>query len=181
MNIGEKEDLGHHEKVYLSDYDTNWETQFVDEKNLLRSCFPDVPIEHIGSTSVKGIVAKPIIDIMLGVVLYPPSDEMIKKLEESGYIHVGEHGEQNDKRVSLIKRGIANFNVHFIQYLGKSWNNNILFRDYLRKNQNAVSEYSKLKQDIIDRGIDTILDYHNEKTDFISNILDKAQEEANRN
>ena len=42
-------------------------------------------------------------------------------------------------------------------------------------------EYSKLKQDIIDRGIDTVLDYHNEKNDFISNILDIAQEEANLN
>jgi len=181
MNIDKKEDLSHYENVYLSDYDSNWETQFVAEKILLQSCFPDIPIEHIGSTSVKEIVAKPVVDIMLGVVLYPPSDEMIKKLEKSEYIYIGEHGEQNDKRVSLIKRGIVNFNVHFMQYLGKSWNNNILFRDYLRKNQNVVLEYSKLKQDIIDRGIDTVLDYHNEKNDFISNILDIAQEEANLN
>ena len=179
MNIDEIEYLSHHEKVYLSDYDINWETQFINEKILLQSCFPDIFIEHIGSTSVKGMAAKPIIDIMLGVVSYPPSNEMIRKLEESGYIYLGEHGEQDktDKRISLSKRGGVNFNIHFMQYLGKSWNNNILFRDYLRKNQNAVSEYSRIKQDIINRGIDDTLIYSNEKSGFISNILDKAQKE----
>ena len=177
MNIDEIEYLSHHEKVYLSDYDINWETQFINEKTLLQSCFPDIYIEHIGSTSVNGMVAKPIIDIMLGVVSYPPSNDMIGKLEELGYIYLGEHGEhdETDKRISLAKRGSVKFNIHFMKHLGKSWNNNILFRDYLRKNKNAVSEYSRIKQDIISRGIDDTLLYSNEKSDFISSILNKAQ------
>ena len=174
MNINEKDYLIHYEKVYLSDYDINWETQFVNEKILLQSCFPDNPIEHIGSTSVKGMVAKPIIDIMLGVLSYPPSYEMIKKLEELGYIHLGEADKING-RTSFRKRNNVNYNFYVIKYLGKLWNNNILFRDYLRKNQNAVSEYSRIKQDIINRGIDDTLLYSNEKSEFISNILDKAQ------
>jgi GrpB-like predicted nucleotidyltransferase (UPF0157 family) len=145
MNVDEKEKqyLIHHEKVYVSDYDTSWENQFADEKKLLRSFFSDIFIEHIGSTAVKGIVAKPIIDIMLGVVSYPPSEDMIKKLEEAGYIHLGEADKTNG-RTSFKKRNTVNYNLYIMEYLGKLWNNNILFRDYLRKHQDVALEYSKI-------------------------------------
>jgi GrpB-like predicted nucleotidyltransferase (UPF0157 family) len=172
MNIDEKQYLIHYEKVYISNYDTNWEIQFINEKKLLQSCFPDVPIEHFGSTSVKGIVAKPIIDIMLGVLLYPPSDDMIKKLEELGYIHLGEADKTNG-RTSFRKRNTVNYNLYIMKYLGKLWNNNILFREYLREHQDVAMEYSKIKQNAIDKGMDIIDTYYDEKREFISNIIKK--------
>ena len=170
MNIDEKEYLIYHEKVYLSDYDIDWETQFIDEKNLLQSCFSDVPIEHIGSTAIKGMVAKPIIDIMMGVTSYPPSNEMIKKIDELGYIYLGEADIVNGRTV-FKKRNTLNYNFYIIKYLGKLWNENILFRDYLREHQDVALEYSKIKQNAIDKGMDTMSKYYSEKADFISNII----------
>ncbi|MCL2773948.1 MAG: DUF434 domain-containing protein [Oscillospiraceae bacterium] len=180
MNADEKEYLIKYEKVYLSDYDINWETQFADEKKLLQSYFPDVFIEHIGSTSVKGMVAKPIIDIMLGIVLYPPLDKMIQKLEEAGYINLGEADKANG-RTSLRKRNTVNYNLHVMKYLGKLWNNNILFRSYLREHQNAVSEYSKIKRNIVDKGIDTVSPYYHEKEEFILRIINIIENKAETN
>ena len=160
------------EKVYLSDYNVNWETQFIDEKKLLQTCFHDVPIEHIGSTSVKGMTAKPIIDIMLGTIIYPPPEEMIKNFEELKYLNLGEIDKTNG-RFYFVKRSDINYNVHVVKHLGILWSSNILFRDYLRTHENKALEYSKIKQDIINKGVDTLLRYSDEKREFISNIMKK--------
>lgn len=72
------------------------------------------------------------------------------------------------------------FNLFYIiKYLGKLWNNNILFRDYLREHQNVALEYSKIKRDAINKGMDTIDEYYEEKREFISDIMSILQNEQN--
>jgi len=160
------------EKVYLSEYDSDWENQFLEEKQLLQTHFPDIPIEHIGSTSIKGMTAKPIIDIILGVTSYPPSEDMTTTLEKLGYYGFGEADRING-RLYFIKRGVKNYNVHVIKHLDKLWNNNIFFRNYLRENEAEVLAYAEVKQNIINKGINSLYEYSDEKEDFISNIINK--------
>jgi GrpB-like predicted nucleotidyltransferase (UPF0157 family) len=66
------------EKIELSAYNSNWLKQFADKKMGLRIHFPYAHIEHVGSTSIEGMVAKPIIDMLIGIKSYPATEEMIK-------------------------------------------------------------------------------------------------------
>lgn len=160
------------EKITLTEYDVNWEAQYNFEKSLLQAEFPDVYIEHIGSTAVKGMISKPIIDIMIGVVVYPPSEDIITGLEKLGYYHFGEH---NTKHAHLyfVKRGDINFNIHIDKYNSERWNYLINFKNYLIENPDIALEYSKIKRSIIEKGKDTMISYSNEKMEFIKNIIDK--------
>ena len=100
--------MEYNEKIYLSKYNSDWENQFSEEKKLLQTCFPNIPIEHFGSTSIKGMTAKPIVDIMLGVTSYPPSESMIINLEKLGYYNFGEEDKANG-RTYFVKRGDETF------------------------------------------------------------------------
>ena len=162
------------EKVYLSEYNSDWDKHFIDEKRLLQTYFTDIPIEHIGSTSIKGMIAKPIIDIMIGVLSYPPAEDITLTLEKLGYYSFGE-ADKVHGRLYFIKRGIVDYNVHVIKYLGKLWNDNISFKDYLNKCEEEVLAYSKIKQCIINKGINTLYEYSDEKHGFISDILKKIR------
>jgi len=162
------------EKIYLVEYASDWEAQFHEEKQLLQIYFPDNPIEHIGSTSIIGMTAKPIIDIMIGVSLYPPHKNMTTTLEKLGYYSFGE-ADKTYGRLYFIKRGVKNYNVHIIEHLGKLWNDNILFRDYLRENRADALEYAKIKRSITNKGINTLYEYSNEKGNFIQNLLEKVR------
>lgn len=160
------------EKISLSEYDVNWETQFNEEKLLLQNIFPDVFIEHIGSTSVTGMTAKPIIDILIGVLNYPPSENLVTGLEKLGYYHFGEHNTPH-ARYYFVKRGLNQFNVHVDKYQGERWNFMIGFRNYLRSHPLVAAEYSKLKKEIVDKGNDTMLSYSGDKMNYIKAIIDK--------
>jgi GrpB-like predicted nucleotidyltransferase (UPF0157 family) len=168
------------EKVSLSEFNANWEILFGDERKLLQSSLPDTHIEHVGSTSVRGMTAKPIIDIMLGVLTYPPSETMILGLEGLGYYHFGEHNTSH-ARLYFVKRGLTNFNIHVYEYKGQQWNNQIAFRNYLRNHQDAASEYSEIKKQIIAKGTNSMLDYSKEKADFISKTIRLAAEQGEIN
>jgi len=160
------------EKVYLSDYNIEWENQFNSEKELLQFYLPDVFIEHIGSTSIKGMRAKPIIDMLLGVITYPPPEETLIILEKSGYYDFSEEAKVKEHgRLYLAKRGTVNYNVHVTEYLGGFWHHIIRFRNYLREHEDEALEYSRIKQYILNKGIDNLVKYSQEKEIYLSNII----------
>lgn len=127
--------------------------------------------EHIGSTSIPNIKAKPIVDIIIGVRSFPPQREIIEELEESGYTYMQEMSVHD--RLYFIKRGLKNFNVHIITFQGSVWNNDVLFRDYMTNHLEEAQEYSKLKEEILRSGVDDLLEYSKRKTDFILRIYEK--------
>lgn len=102
-------------------------------------------IEHIGSTSIPGIWAKPIVDIMIGVKSLPLEKSQICKVIELGYEYLGEAGVSG--RIYFRKRFPKAYNVHITQFGNLIWNNNILLRDFLRSNKDEAMRYSELKKD----------------------------------
>jgi GrpB-like predicted nucleotidyltransferase (UPF0157 family) len=127
--------------------------------------------EHIGSTSIPGIKAKPIIDIIVGVEKFPPGQGIVKCFEDYDYIYMKEMSVAD--RLYFIKRGGKNFNVHIISYNGVVWRNDILFRNYLIANPLDAEAYSLLKEKIIGEGNNTLLEYSSLKADFIKRIYEK--------
>jgi len=165
------------EKIHLVPFNPLWETLYQTEalqlqKKLGRNI---VDIQHIGSTSVPNIYAKPIIDIMIGIKDLEKSELVVQTLRELDYEYFGEANVPG--RLYLRKRTQNHFNIALCRHNSEIWMNNILFRDYLRHHPEDATTYSLLKKKIFDSGIDTLLPYSENKHAFIEEILLKAKNE----
>lgn len=162
------------EKIQVVEHDPEWKQQYLDEVNLLKQkdCLSTLEYEHIGSTSIPNIKAKPIIDIIIGVRNFPPQREITEELEESGYTYMQEMSVSD--RLYFVKRGQKNFNVHVIAFQGSVWNNDVLFRDYMINHFEEAQEYSDLKEEIIRSGVHDLLEYSKRKADYILRIYEKC-------
>ena len=169
------------EKIYIEEYNPEWAGQYEYEKEQLCNALGDavLGIEHIGSTSIPGIWAKTIVDIMIGVKSLPLEKSQICKVIELGYEYLGEAGVSG--RIYFRKRFPKAYNVHITQFGNLIWNNNILLRDFLRSNKDEAMRYSELKKMIISEGVNNLLEYSERKADFINEILKKANEWYNKN
>jgi GrpB-like predicted nucleotidyltransferase (UPF0157 family) len=117
-------------KIELSEYNPNWHTIFLKEKSLLESVLPPTAhIEHIGSTSIKGLCAKPIIDILCGLDNFILADELIDKIVSLNYEYVEEYTALIPERRYFKKSG---FHIHMVQNDGQFWKRHLFFRDFLK-------------------------------------------------
>lgn len=171
--------------VRVVDYDPSWAEEF----SLLKDAFENilneycVSIEHVGSTSIYGLAAKPIIDIDIVVDDENKLNGIIEKLEAVGYKHRGDlgiKGRQAFKRLSE-KAPIYNNNTYKFEhnlYVCQNdiiaLKNHLLFRDYLRSNKEALDEYADLKRGLANKYPNDIDSYCEAKTDFITSVLKKA-------
>ena len=138
-----------HNQNLLVDYDPEWTSLFQQERDRLQSVLLDIPggIEHYGSTAVSGLRAKPIIDILVGIL--PLTNWILCKqpLESLGYDYAEEadvpghyifgRGRDLSERTHL---------VHIVEFKGPSWRSNLAFRDALRANRNLREEYLIAKE-----------------------------------
>ena len=161
------------EKIQVVEHNSEWKQQYLDEVNLLKqkNYLSTLEYEHIGSTSIPNIKAKPIIDIIIGVRNFPPRREITEELEESGYIYMQEMSVPN--RLYFIKRGQKNYNVHVVAFRGNVWNNDISFRNYMINHFEEAQEYSDLKEEILRSEVHDLLEYSKRKADFILRIYEK--------
>lgn len=162
-------------KVKLSDYDSNWPEQFEIEKANLRKIFGDsVPIEHVGSTSIEGISAKPIIDIAVGLDRLEDFENYRELFQKDPNYSIKD---DSDKDEVLIRRGPEENRTHFIHISEKTsprFNNYLKFRDYMREHADARDEYEQLKQELAMKYADDRKSYTAAKAEFISKIIEKA-------
>ncbi|MEC0259994.1 GrpB family protein [Paenibacillus lautus] len=163
------------EAIHLESYDKQWADRFSDEhQTLIREIGPyTAAIEHFGSTSVPGMTAKPIIDILVGVENTQHANEIIPKLTAMGYEDLGEAGIPG--RLYLRKRGRYAYNVHIVFYRGDMWNHNIMIREYLRAHAVEAERYSEIKRRIVTQGTRTLLQYSNEKHAYVEQLLARAK------
>jgi GrpB-like predicted nucleotidyltransferase (UPF0157 family) len=169
------------EKIHIEEYNPEWVRHYEYEKEKLCSALGNtvLGIEHIGSTSIPEIWAKPIVDIMIGVKSLPLEKSQICKVIELGYEYLGEAGVSG--KIYFRKRFPKAYNVHITQFGNLIWNNNILLRDFLCSNKDEAMRYSELKKIIISEGVNNLLEYSERKADFINEILKKANEWYNKN
>lgn len=173
-------------KVVVVDYDPNWANQFAALREVLvQHLEPDIiAIEHVGSTSVQGLKAKPIID--LNIVIEDNDDTLatvINKLSKLGYIHRGDLGiagreafKRPVEQVPYTEEEKTWF-VHHL-YVCKEGNlalqNHLAFRDYLRAHPKEAATYGELKQSLAKKFTYDIDAYIDGKTEFITQILAKV-------
>lgn len=162
------------EEIHLEEYNLSWVSQYEEEKQELQKVFADnaVQIEHFGSTSIPGMVAKPIVDILIGVKILGKDDEIFLNLVSLGYECFGEI---SPGRLYLRKRGSKSFNLAIVKLGSDLWINNIVLRDYLRLHPEEVVQYCKVKQKAYLGGARTLLHYSDLKGPFISEALQRAR------
>ncbi|MGE7762590.1 GrpB family protein [Peribacillus sp. NPDC097895] len=133
----------------------------------------------MGSTSVKGLGAKPILDIMTGVHHLDEVDMFIEPLQSIGYVFVA-HKEFPDRR--FFRKGqwrAGTHHLHFYKYGSEQWKNQLSFRDYLRTHPNVRDQYQQLKLFLAQKHPADIVGYTKAKAPFIQNVIESAKKKVN--
>ena len=157
--------------------DQNWIHQFELEVNVLKDIFGDliIQIHHIGSTAIKGIFSKPIIDLMPEVTDITRVDDFNDKMIEIGFLPKGEFGIPN-RRFFIQGNEINHLNhIHIFEKGNSEIERHILFRDYLNNHSVEAKKYSELKIKLAKEYRFDIIGYMNGKDSFIKNIDNKAK------
>jgi GrpB-like predicted nucleotidyltransferase (UPF0157 family) len=167
------------DRVTVVPYDPAWPGRFDEERRALAAVFvgSDAVIEHIGSTAVPGLGAKPVIDIMVGVPVLVAVDDRIPALEAAGYEYVQEYEQQlPDRRYFRKPRlGPRAFHVHCVVRGSDFWNLHLAFRDRLRAHPELAAAYDSLKRELalrVSKG-----EYTEAKSPFIEGVLAAAMRE----
>jgi GrpB-like predicted nucleotidyltransferase (UPF0157 family) len=165
--------------IHLSPYDSKWPILFEAEKAALLAAMGQhiVAIEHIGSTAIPGIYAKPIIDIMIGVVrLNDINLDVISTLDKQSYLYIKKYENIMPYRRYFQKtnsEGVRTHQAHLVEINSDFWNRHLLFRDYLRTHPEDAKQYEQLKQELAKKFSDTNL-YAEAKNEFCHEIHLKA-------
>ena len=159
--------------ITLSEYDPEWPQRFEDEKQFLLGivgAYLCGSIEHVGSTAVPGLVAKPVIDIMFGVNSLSRSAPAIEIITAAGYEY---SSYKMDVMHWFCKPSDAHrtHHLHLIPYESALWKERIIFRDLLRSDIGVASAYSALKVDLAVRYEGDRETYTQEKWPFIQQAL----------
>ena len=133
---------------------------------------PFIDIAHFGSTSVKGMLSKPVIDILIGQKEFYIKESILLDLEKIGYEYFGKTGIPG--KLYIRKRNSNNFNLCVTRFNSKIWKDNLLIRDFLRKNITYQKKYITLKQDAVNNGYNTLLTYSKHKKIFMTELLKAA-------
>ena len=128
-------------------------------------------MEHIGSTAVRGLAAKPVIDMLIGV---PPgrATAVAQRLVAHGWTHLGEAGVAG--REYLRRRAGQHANVHVVEHGSRLWQDNLLLREYLRRDADARRRYATAKRRAAQEA-PTLLAYSEHKAAVLSQLLDEAR------
>jgi GrpB-like predicted nucleotidyltransferase (UPF0157 family) len=134
----------------IDDYSPRWPEEFAVQRQALEDAFAGIPIsiEHIGSTSVPGLCAKPIIDILLGAPSLQDIEQRIEALRAQEFNYIPEHEDALPERRYFVKPESSSprVNLHAVRYGGELWRDHIAFRDSLRSDQGLRDEYARLKR-----------------------------------
>ena len=146
---------------------------FASERNLIAAQIAPFivgGIEHVGSTAVPGLAAKPVIDIMVGVESLDASRDAIALLAPLSYCYFPY---KPDVMHWFCKPSdeVRTHHLHLIPYQSQLWRERLAFRDHLRANAETANAYARLKMELADRYRDDREAYTEAKSDFIESIL----------
>jgi len=164
--------------VEVVPYDPAWPARFQEEAEILRRALARWlvgPVEHIGSTAVPGLCAKPVLDIMAGVATLDSSRPAIAAASELGYCYAPYQTEL-EHWFCKPSPAVRTHHLHLIPVGTPQWLRPIAFRDYLRSHPDVAGEYRVLKQQLarahrLDREA-----YTQAKRPFIDRVTDVALE-----
>lgn len=166
--------------IEIVSYDPRWPDLFEMERISLIPAFGDhlCCIEHIGSTAVPGLAAKPVIDILVGVRKIADSPAFIPALEGMGYDYIPRHEMIFPERRYLhrIVEGKHTHHLHIVEPDSKFFKDQILFRDHLRNHPADAARYAELKYALAGKFQNNREAYTDGKSELIQQILQRARQ-----
>ena len=160
-------------KVIVLPYDEAWKSDFDKIKSEIEEVIGDliIKIEHVGSTSVEGMSAKPCIDIDVVIKDYSVFNDVVEKLKTIGYIHEGDLGIKDREAFKYEnKPHLKMHHLYVCPQFSKELHRHITFRDFLKNNPDAIKKYSEVKEkgaELFPYDIDKYIEY---KTPCIENL-----------
>lgn len=162
-----------HNVNFLVDYDPDWEAAFVEERDRLGDALGVIAqgIEHYGSTAVRGMRAKPILDILIGVTPLESWQKCRTPLERLGYDYAANagvpghyifgRGRDSTERTHL---------VHVVEFMGRSWCTDLALRDALRTDPKLREAYVREKERAVAAAPEDRAKYNEEKQSFVAGM-----------
>lgn len=164
--------------IEIVPYSTEWPELFeLEAKRIMVACKGIITvIEHIGSTAIPGMPAKPILDVMPGLKSYQDGFKTIEPLKHAGYEYFGENGIPGRFYFGFRFELRSVIHVHIFEVGTENWHRHLIFRDYLRNNPAIATQYAELKKELATRFHNDREAYTNGKSEFINSVVRKAQE-----
>jgi GrpB-like predicted nucleotidyltransferase (UPF0157 family) len=167
--------------IEVTPYDPEWPEKFQREKDrIYRLIRPYInTIEHIGSTAVPGLAAKPVIDILIAVTSLNDDVHFIPPLENLGYEYIQKHEDVFPQRryLHLIRGGKHLFHLHMVEPASDFFRDQLLFRDHLRNHPEDARAYAALKLELAQKFRQDREAYTDGKSGFILGILASEKKE----
>lgn len=162
-------------EVFLVPWSKEWQKEFLLEKDRIQEAVGQCILEvhHIGSTAVKHLSAKPIIDIAIELNEFQDGTKCVAPLEKLGYAYKGTH--LLPDRHYFNKGEPRTHQIHMYQSGNKYLLEQLAFRDYLRSNKTARIQYEQLKQELSTINKGNKHKYADDKTHFVKSILDSIK------
>ncbi len=161
--------------VIVVPYDPAWASAFQHEKARLDRVLGAraLGIEHIGSTAVPGLAAKPVIDFLVGMASMEAADAAIPLLEADGWIFPPDMNERiGDRRyLKRVKDGVRTHHLHLVVYDAPMWREYLFFRDKLRAHPELRVRYEELKRELASKYREERPTYTSSKTSFVKEVL----------
>jgi GrpB-like predicted nucleotidyltransferase (UPF0157 family) len=165
--------------IEITTYSPMWPAVFEIERDRLAAIFgPDgAVIEHIGSTAVPGLSAKPVIDVMLGVPVLAIVERVMPALAEDGYRYVPEFEKSVPDRRYFVKPDgqPGHFHLHAVVMGSPFWRDRLAFRDALRGDAALAEEYLRLKKRLAARSVSDRTAQADAKTNFIRSVVERTR------
>lgn len=161
--------------IIIVPYDDQWPIIYQELEKRLKNALGEIAtrIDHIGSTSIPNLVAKPIIDVQISVASFEPLDAFKLPLEKLDFVYRANNPDLT-KRYFREKPGTRRTHIHVRKAGSWAEQYSLLFRDYLRCHKEDCQKYAKLKHHLADKFRNDRLAYTDSKSHLIWEIIKKA-------
>jgi GrpB-like predicted nucleotidyltransferase (UPF0157 family) len=166
--------------IVIADYDRRWPALFEEETARILDAIGRwlVDVQHVGSTAVPGLAAKPVIDIMPGIRDLADAPHCIGPLETLGYEYMPQFEDEMPFRRYFRKGEPRSHHLHMVEPGSDFWQRHILFRDYLRAHPQAARQYAQVKRRLAAQFGSDREGYTEAKSGFIQDIEERARREV---
>ncbi len=165
-------------ELVLVDYEPGWPSQFAAVASELGAAFEgeSVQIEHIGSTAVPGLCAKPVLDLLLGAQALAVIEDRLPALARRGFVYRPEHETALPERRYFVRAAqalppFARVHLHAVVVNSRIWRQHIAFRNALRASPALLLQYAELKRALAAAHCHDKLAYTDAKAPFVTRVL----------
>lgn len=165
--------------VELEDYNPKWKNEYEKEEKLLKEILGDkiIEIHHIGSTSIEGLKAKPVIDILVVINSLNEISEIEEMLKLYNYENRGQQGVPDRYFFAKGSEEARSHYVHFVEPNSNTYYNQIYFKKYLIEHSEYIKKYCDLKQELAEKYKEERSKYTASKNEFITSVIKLAKKE----